>query len=77
MSKKQKKYYLTENEIVRISRLFGCFEDAVKEIIRARNVLLQDDPPTLAEMRFAEEAFNSKSYPSSIDGIVFQEPTHD
>jgi hypothetical protein len=31
----EKTYVVTENEILRISKIMGCMEDAVKEIIRA------------------------------------------
>ena len=69
--KKPKNYLLTENEILRISRLLGCLEDAIKEIIRSRKVSHRDDAPTLAEMRLMEDISNIHTDPSFSGAIEF------
>lgn len=71
MSKKQKSYHLTENNIVRISCLFACMEEAVKEIIRSQHPSLHDSPLTITEMRLKEEIFKIQSNPLSIDLMEF------
>ena len=54
MDVKSKVYRVGEDEIVRISYLFGCLENAIKEIIRHQ--ARSDDMPEIAEMTFYEEA---------------------
>lgn len=71
MIKKRKNYQVTENEIIQISRLFGCLEDAIKEIIRSHKILQDDDPPVFAEIRLKEEIFNIHSHSSPLDAIDF------
>jgi sulfur transfer protein SufE len=69
MSNNRKIYHVTESEIVQISGLFGCLEDAIKEIIRSQQILQQDDPPIFAQMRLKEEIFNIRSQSSPVDAI--------
>jgi hypothetical protein len=71
MNKNQKNYRLTENKIIRISRLFCCFEDAVKEIIRGQKIPQADDLPVYAEMRLKEEIFNIQSNSSQFNENEF------
>ncbi len=48
---RSKTYPLTEFELTKISKLFGCLEEAIKEIIRNGG---RDDPDYLSEMYFYE-----------------------
>ncbi len=49
---------LTERDILKISSLIHCLEDAVKELLRYR-VYTDDDQPGLAEIVFYEEVSRS------------------
>lgn len=47
-------YLVTEEEILKISKLFGCLEEAIKELIRRRQMACVKHDGDVAEMYLYE-----------------------
>jgi hypothetical protein len=62
---KNKTYPVTESDLIKISKLFGCLEDAVKEMIRNKGREYQDD---IAEMYLYE--MTSRALCENADGTL-------
>jgi len=63
-------YQLSEADILKISSLFGCLEDALKELIRSRG-RDDDDLPGQAEVAFYEEASRTLLSSEDDDALLF------
>ena len=68
-SSSERNYIVTEEQILRISELMGCMEDAVKEIIRYS----ANDTETYGYRQelFLEKSINSKLGIDEQKGILF------